>query len=178
MDRSQPPLGPTELSPAFRIMPVRTPVDLEAIRTLFQAYVASLGVDIAYQGFEAELATLPGKYAAPQGELLLARSTDGEPLGCVALRPLDGGICEMKRLYVVPEGRGTGLGQALAEAILEVAERSGYREIWLDTLSTMVAAVRLYDKLGFEAIPPYNDSPFANMVFMGKVLGSDAMRHS
>ena len=176
MDRSQSPLATAGLASVFRIIPVRTPADLEPIRALFQAYVASLGVDIAYQGFEAELATLPGKYAPPQGELLLARRADGEPLGCVALRPLDVPVCEMKRLYVAPGGRGTGLGRALAEAILEVAERSGYREIWLDTLPTMAAAVRLYERLGFKAIPPYNDSPFADLMFMGKVLGPDPLR--
>src|SRR6202035_4575987 len=101
------------------------------------------------QDFEAEMAAMPGKYAPPAGELLLARDGAGKPVGCVGLRPIEpAGCCEMKRLYVAPEGRGIGLGKALVDALVEVAERIGYREIKLDTLPSMAGAQSLYRKLG------------------------------
>jgi GNAT superfamily N-acetyltransferase len=124
---------------AFQIRPVRTAADLEAAVRLFDAYASSFGIDLAFQGFAVESATLPGKYAAPAGELLLARDIQGEPLGCVGLRPMmSDGCCEMKRLYVSPRGRGLGLGRALIDAIIGEAVRIGYHEMRLDTLSSMV----------------------------------------
>ncbi len=109
----------------FRIVPVRTPEDIRVIVALFRAYAASLDVDLAYQDFEGEMAAMPGKYAPPAGELLLARTTEGSSIGCVGLRPLDvDGVCEMKRLYVSPQGRGRGLGRALVEAVVAIAEVS------------------------------------------------------
>ena len=155
----------------FHIAPVRTADDLAATVRLFRAYAASLDVDLSYQDFEAEMAAMPGKYAPPAGELLLARDAEGKPLGCVGLRPMEPpGCCEMKRLYVSPEGRGIGLGKALVDAIVEVAERIGYREMKLDTLPSMVGAQSLYRKLGFDVSEPYYDTPVAGTLFMRRKL--------
>lgn len=155
----------------YEITPVRTDADVAAAAILFRAYAASLTVDLAYQGFEAELAALPGKYAPPGGELLLARSGDGAALGCAALRPTGvARIAEIKRLYVAPAARGTGLGRSLAEAIIASAANLGYGEVRLDTLPTMADAIRLYRKLGFETIEPNYDTPVAGTVFLRKQL--------
>jgi ribosomal protein S18 acetylase RimI-like enzyme len=155
----------------FQILPAKSAADLTAAATLFRAYAASLPIDLAYQGFEAELAALPGKYAPPSGALLLARRADGEAIGCVALRPIEPeGCSEMKRLFVSPEGRRLGLGRALVAAILSEAARIGYREIRLDTLSSMTEALALYRNAGFEPVPPYYDTPIAGTVFLAKRL--------
>lgn len=156
--------------PAFRILPVEAPADLAAVTRLFQAYAASLSIDLGYQDFEGELAALPGKYAPPCGALFLARDAGGAPVGCVALRPLSAGCCEIKRLYVAPEGRGHGLGGALVETVLTAARRIGYREARLDTLPDMTAAIALYRKAGFAPIPPYYDTPVAGTIFLGCAL--------
>ncbi|MBX6745300.1 MAG: GNAT family N-acetyltransferase [Acetobacteraceae bacterium] len=155
----------------FRIGPARSAADLEATARLFEAYAASLGVDLAFQGFAAELASLPGSYAPPAGELLLARDPHGQPLGCVALRPMPfEGCCEMKRLYVSPPGRGLGLGRALVEAAIGEAVRIGYREMRLDTLPFMAEAIALYRKTGFVPVEPYYDTPLAGTIFLGRRL--------
>jgi ribosomal protein S18 acetylase RimI-like enzyme len=156
----------------FTLAPVRTPDDLAAAIVLIRAYATSLPIDLGYQGFEAEMAGMPGKYAPPDGELLLARAADGSPLGCVGLRPLPpvDGRAEMKRLYVVPEARGTGLGDALARAVLAAAVRLGYREMVLDTLPSMAGAQAVYRKHGFVETGPYYDTPIAGTVFMRCVL--------
>lgn len=146
------------------------PTDLPAITQLFRAYAASLPIDLAYQGFEEELASLPGKYAPPRGALLIARDAEGAALGCAAMRPLDEDVCEMKRLYVAPEGRGAGLGRALAEAIIEAARGADYREMRLDTLASMTGAQALYRALGFVEIGPYYDTPVEGTVFMSLAL--------
>ena len=126
------------------------------MRTLFREYAVSIGIDLAFQGFEDELATLPGKYAPPRGQLLIARGADGTAIGCVALRPIEApGCCEMKRLFVTTQGRGLGLGRALTEAVIAEAARLGYAELRLDTLPSMREAVALYRKLGFVPIAPY-----------------------
>jgi ribosomal protein S18 acetylase RimI-like enzyme len=128
-------------------------------------------IDLGYQGFGGELASLPGKYAPPAGALLIARDASGAALGCVAMRPPDDeGVCEMKRLYVAPEGRGLGLGNALARAIIEAARAAGYREMRLDALASMHAAQALYRALGFSEIAPYYDTPIAGTVFMALKL--------
>lgn len=156
----------------FTITPA-TSAEIPAVARLFRAYAASLPVDLAYQGFEAELAGLPGKYAPPSGALLLARDGHGEALGCVALRPLDAdGAAEMKRLYVAPKGRGHGLGRRLVEAIAAEARRLGYREIRLDTLPTMTDAIALYGRCGFEPMTPYYETPIAGTRFMRRPLVS------
>jgi ribosomal protein S18 acetylase RimI-like enzyme len=156
---------------SFHIHPAKTTADIDAAAALFRAYAASLPIDLAYQGFEEELAALPGKYAPPSGALLLVRGPDEEPLGCVALRRIEHeGCCEMKRLYVVPEGQGLGLGRALVEAIVVEGERIGYREIRLDTLGSMTQALALYHKAGFLPIAPYYKTPIAGTVFLAKRL--------
>jgi GNAT superfamily N-acetyltransferase len=133
---------------------------------LFKAYAASIGIDLGYQDFDTELATLPGKYAPPHGELLLARDRDGAPLGCVGLRPIEpDGCCEMKRLYVAPDARGLGLGKALIVAIIGEAERIGYKEMRLDTLPTMAEAISLYEQVGFRPIEAYYQTPIAGTLF-------------
>lgn len=153
------------------ILPAQVPADLPALAQLFRAYAASLPIDLGYQGFDGELASLPGKYAPPSGALLIARDANGEALGCVAMRPLETpGICEMKRLYVAPEGRGRGLGKALALAIIDAARAAGHSEMLLDTLPTMHDAQALYRALGFREIAPYYDTPIEGTVFMSLTL--------
>ncbi len=153
------------------ITPASFPTDVPAITQLFRAYAASLPIDLGYQGFDGELAALPGKYAPPHGALLLARDDNGAALGCVAMRPLDEpGVCEMKRLYVAPVGRGRGLGRALAQAIIETARAAGYREMRLDTLASMTEAQALYRALGFTEIGAYYATPIENTVFMSLKL--------
>lgn len=139
-----------------------SPAELDAVRHIFREYAAQLQVDLCFQGFEAELAELPGEYAEPRGALLVALK-NGEPVGCCALRPLDtvdyANACEMKRLYVKQGLRGTGLGRQLAEAILDAARRAGYDCVLLDTLDEMESARALYQDLRFEEIPPYYHNP-------------------
>ena len=156
---------------SFTIHPVRSAADLEATKALFDAYAASLGINLSYQKFVEEMAAMPGKYAPPKGELLLARGGDGAALGCVGLRPLEEtGTCEMKRLYVTPEGRGLGLGKALAERVVDEARRIGYRKMLLDTLPSLTTAVGLYDRMGFARIPAYYDTPIPGTIFMALTL--------
>ena len=161
-------------APPFTIAVATTPDDLRAIWTLFQAYAMSLPVDLAYQGFAAELAGLPGAYAPPTGALLLARGGDGTPLGCVALRAMEtSGCSEMKRLYVSPEARGMGLGRSLAQAVIDAARNAGYRELRLDTLPSMTDAQGLYQRLGFVPTAPYYDTPVQGTVFLALRLKAD-----
>ena len=159
-----------EQPPPMSVSPASFPTDLPAITQLFRAYAASLPIDLGYQGFDGELASLPGKYAPPAGALLIARDANGAALGCVAMRPLEDGICEMKRLYVAPAGRGQGLGFQLARAIIEAARAAGNHEMRLDTLSTMHEAQTLYRTLGFVEIGAYYDTPIENTVFMSLKL--------
>jgi putative acetyltransferase len=200
------------------IVSARIPNDLPAITQLFRAYAASLPIDLGYQGFDGELASLPGKYAPPQGALLIAHDAN-TALGCVAMRPLPspqgegvivarsgamtGGaaaplsesealsphpttsaarnlspsprgegwsVCEMKRLYVTPEGRGCGLGRAHALAIIDAARAAGHAEMRLDTLAHMTQAQALYRALGFVEIAPYYQGAPENTVFMSLKL--------
>ena len=159
------------LEALFKIKPVRTAADLEVTVRLFNEYASSVGVDLSYQDFATELASLPGKYAFPMGELLLARDRHGEPVGCVGLRPIEPkGCCEMKRLYVLPRARGLGLGRALIDGIVTEAVRIGYSEMRLDTLPSMREALSLYEKVGFTPIEPYYETPIAGTVFLAKPL--------
>ena len=156
---------------AYQIQPVRSADDLGATIRLFEAYAASLPVDLAYQGFAAELAGLPGNYAPPDGDLLLARNGAGAAIGCVALRPMaDPGSCEMKRLYVSPQARGLGLGKALVESVIATARQIGYRRMRLDTLPSMAMAIDLYRARGFVPIPPYYDTAPPGTIFLALKL--------
>jgi len=143
--------------------------DAQEARGLFREYEAALGVDLGYQEFDRELAELPGAYAWPRGRLLVAR--EGErALGCVAMRPLGPGVCEMKRLFVRPEARGRGVGRALAVALIAAAREEGYERMRLDTLPQMVEAHPLYESLGFREIEPYYDSPVPGTRFLELTL--------
>lgn len=156
-------------NPDIAISQAVTAADIAACKSLFGEYADALGFSIAHQGFEAEMADMPGAYAPPGGALLLAR-VDGAPAGAVGLRPLadpDGGgnYCEMKRLYVRPEFRGLSLGRRLAQAIIGRARSRGYEAMRLDTVAAMVEARALYASLGFFTIPSYNDSPLDGAMF-------------
>jgi len=155
----------------IEIRPAAFPQDLPIVRTLFAEYAASLGVDLDFQHFDAELASLPGKYQPPGGQLLLAWR-DGEPVGCVALRGMDDHACEMKRLYVRPVARGLDLGRQLVTRLCQLASQAGYRCIRLDTLPDMLAAQRLYRSLGFEPIAPYVFNPVPGTQFMERPLST------
>ena len=149
-------------APKIDLRAPTTAVELASTVEIFREYAASLAVDLCFQNFEQELASLPGEYAAPRGHLLLA-FVGGELAGCGALRPFadaeDGNACEMKRLYVRPAFRRFGLGRLLAQALLDEARRAGYSTMLLDTLDDMEAARELYASLGFVEIPPYYFNP-------------------
>ncbi|MBE7466273.1 MAG: GNAT family N-acetyltransferase [Planctomycetes bacterium] len=153
----------------FDLRAARVPEDLDTVRLLFREYAAGLGVDLSFQGFEDELRTLPGKYAPPSGCLLLV--WDGaEAAGCVALRALEPGVCEMKRLFVRPAYRGLKLGRKLAEAILSAGREAGYARMRLDTLAHMAEARALYAALGFVEIPAYYVNPNPSAVYYERAL--------
>lgn len=155
----------------FQISSAETASDLSEIKRMFRAYVDWLDIDLTYQGFEEELAGLPGKYADPFGALFIARNNSGNALGCVGLRPIAvEGICEMKRLYVSPDGRGLGIGAALVNQVVDTARTAGYQRMRLDTLPTMTGAIKLYTRAGFNQISAYYDTPVKETVFFEKVL--------
>ncbi|HVE53042.1 MAG TPA: GNAT family N-acetyltransferase [Ramlibacter sp.] len=142
----------------IKIRAASWPRDLPVVQELFREYVESLGVDLSFQDFDAEVSGLPGRYARPGGEVLLAWE-GGHAVGCVARRALDAERCEMKRLYVRPAGRGTRLGRRLAQEICEDARAAGFRRIYLDTLPAMTAAQGLYRSLGFLPTEAYTFNP-------------------
>lgn len=171
------------------VITAELPEEIDSVRAIFGEYAQTLGIDLAFQGFEEELSNLPGDYAAPRGTLLLAlvdvedsAPTDDEILlqqpsghrmrvaGCCALRPLDAAdypnAAEMKRLYVKPAFRGLGLGRQLAEAILDAGRSAGYSCVLLDTLSDMESARALYEDLGFAEVPPYYHNPIAGSHYL------------
>ena len=150
----------------FSLTQAETSADIDEARTLFKQYEASLGISLCFQSFEQELANLPGNYAPPSGRLLLAR-IGGDVTGCIALRRMDDGACEMKRLYLRPEFRGTGLGAKMVEAILEEARQIGYSKMRLDTLpGRMDKAITLYRSIGFKEISPYYNNPSSEALYM------------
>ena len=139
---------------------------IEAARTLFEEYEAGLGISLCFQNFVEELKNLPGDYAPPDGRLLLATEND-QLAGCIALRKLERGVCEMKRLFVRPTHRATGLGRYLAESIIDEARKLGYTHMRLDTIpGKMDKAIALYQSLGFVEIEPYRENPVAGAKFM------------
>ncbi len=147
----------------------RDPEEFERLRELLVEYAQSLDVDLCFQGFEEELASLPGPYAAPRG-ILLTVHVDAALAGCCALRPLDNvdypNACEMKRLFVRPAFRRLGLGRVLAESTLDAARQAGYACVLLDTLSDMESARALYTDMGFKEIPPYYYNPIAGAHYL------------
>jgi putative acetyltransferase len=146
------------------------PEDYAVAAALFRAYADALGFGLDFQDFQEELATLPGAYAEPRGCLLLAE-VDGAPAGCIALRPLEGSeTCEMKRLYVSPDRRGSGAGRLLAGAVVAEARARGYRRMRLDTVPAMDAAIALYRSLGFREIPPYRYNPIPGALYFELAL--------
>ena len=139
------------------------------MRELFLEYEHAIGIDLGFQVFAEELAALPGAYAAPRGRLFLALAND-QPLGCVALRPLDAEISEMKRLYVRSIARRRGLGRVLARRVIDAAREIGYRRMRLDTLPSMPEAVAMYKSLGFSEIPAYTVNPIAGAMYFELAL--------
>lgn len=162
----------TDPKTQFQIRSINTPLDLLAARKLFIAYASSLRISLSFQNFAEELESLPGPYAPPKGAVFLALSLENVPIGCVALRPLPsaGRICEMKRLYCTPEARGLGVGKALVEQVLREAERLDYEEMRLDTLPDMVGARSIYQRIGFQEIEAYYQTPLKTTIFLAKKL--------
>jgi ribosomal protein S18 acetylase RimI-like enzyme len=158
----------------LRLRQAALPAEIEATRTLFKEYGASLGFSLCFQSFDQELASLPGDYAPPRGRLLIAHwfeGNDNHLAGCIALHPLDDATCEMKRLYVRPAFRGKRIGQKLAEAVVEEARKIGYRHMRLDTVpSVMSTAVDLYRDMGFREIPAYRVNPIPGAIYMELAL--------
>ena len=161
-------------APPIRVKDAAGPVALDQVRSLLHAFAVEFGPVtaevFAVQGFAAEVAGLPGRYAPPGGCLLLAQAGKS-PAGCVALRDLGAGICEMKRLYVPPEFRSRGVGRVLVAAVLQRAESLGYRRMVLDTLPEMTGAIALYQAFGFDFIESYWGHPTTGAVFMARALG-------
>ena len=163
-------LWPTSSDNSFLVQPARSATELISAAALFRAYAASLPVDLSPQGFSQELDSLPGHYGPPHGELLLAKRGD-HVLGCIGLRSLEPPrVAEIKRLFVRPQARKMGVGQALVSAILATAKNLGYGEIKLDTLPEMEGAIALYERNGFAPIPPYGSHPYPGLVTLGKNL--------
>jgi len=163
-------LWPTSSNDDFTIAPARSAIELTSAAALFRAYARALPVDLGPQGFSAELKSLPGPYAPPFGELLLAKRGD-HVLGAVALKALEPpDVGEIKRLFVRPQARKIGAGKALVAAILATARERGYREVKLDTLPSMEGAIALYRSFGFVSVPPYGSHPYPGLVTLGLKL--------
>ena len=152
------------------LVQVQTGPDIDLARELFREYQRSLDIDLCFQDFERELATLPGEYAPPFGRLLLLYEEE-DLAGCVALRKIDDETCEMKRLYDRPEFRGRQLGKRLAEAVIDESRVIGYKKMKLDTLPIMKTAITMYRSLGFKPTPPYRQNPVPGALFMELDLG-------
>ncbi|MCK9984874.1 MAG: carbonic anhydrase [Azoarcus sp.] len=149
----------------LRVLSADDQVELDQVRQFFRNYAAWLGVDLCFQGFGDEMASLPGAYAAPDGRLFYAE-IDGQPAGCVGLRPTTGGMCEMKRLYVEPAHRGLGIGRDLVLAAIRSAKDLGYRRIMLDTMPAMRIALKLYREMGFKEAPAYYPTPVEGAILL------------
>lgn len=155
----------------MKIIQARTPQDMAQAKALFQAYADTLDFDLTFQGFPQEVSGLPGPYAPPHGAILLAYE-NSQALGCVALKPLEPKICEMKRLFVRPDVRRKNLGKKLAEAIIQLAKSMGYERMRLDTMPQFTEAISLYRALGFRPIKAYCHNPFEGALYFERLLGS------
>lgn len=166
MDQGLTSAPPPSSAADLNISQARSATQIEQVRELFLEYAQSLGFSLCFQGFDKELAELPGGYAPPDGRLLLVEF-EGQLAGCVALHKLEGRICEMKRLYLRPQFRGKGLGRALAERIIAEARAIGYERMRLDTVEpVMKDAVAMYRRFGFEEISPYCVNPIEGALYM------------
>lgn len=153
----------------IEIIPATTPSHFQTIRDLFREYEQFLQVDLCFQRFDEELASLPGSYAPPHGAMLLALAA-GQAAGCVAMRSLAQGVCEMKRLYVRPAYLGQGIGRNLALTVIEQAGNAGYVRMRLDTLKKLQPALGLYAGLGFRPCPAYYENPLPGVVYLERDL--------
>ena len=163
-------LWPTSSNNEFIVIPARNTIELTSAAALFRAYAKSLPVDLAPQGFSEELRSLPGSYAPPTGELLLAKRGD-HVLGVIGLKAHEPPkVAEIKRLFVRPQARRIGVGKALITAILKTASQCGYREVKLDTLPQMGEAIALYTSFGFLPVPAYGSHPYPGLVTLGLKL--------
>lgn len=142
-----------------------TPEDVAAVKMIFEAFIDFLPIDLGFQGIDDEMQAFPGYY-----EFMLLAKLDGRPVGAVALKKHDRQVCEMKRLYVLPEGRGTGAGRLLCERLLDDARALGFSKMLLDSLRRLEVAVALYERLGFTEIEPYNFNPEDDVVYMERAL--------
>jgi len=147
------------------IVPAHDVASIGTVRVLFEEYAAELGIDLCFQNFAEELATLPGAYAPPRGGVWLARA-DGNVAGCVALRPLDAEVAELKRMYVRRAWRGRGLGRRFGETAIDFARAAGYKAVCLDTLAGMAEALALYRSFGFRPTRAYCHNPLPDTVWM------------
>jgi putative acetyltransferase len=155
------------------IRPAANDADVAAVRALFDEYAREIATDLCFQGFAQERDGLPGAYAPPRGRLLVAEQ-EGVVAGCVALRPLEDGTAEMKRLYLRPGARGTGLGRRMALTVIAEAEKAWYERLRLDTLPAMSAAIAMYRDLGFREIPAYRHNPVPGALFFERRLSPRA----
>lgn len=157
----------------MKLIQAHSPEEITRTRELFEEYASGLGISLCFQNFDKELAELPGAYIPPSGRLFLAMQ-DEQTIGCVALRKIGDNVCEMKRLYVRPEFRGTGLGRTLAESIIAAAREIGYHSMRLDTLpGKMDRAIAMYRSLGFKEIEPYYKNPVDGAAFMELILDQE-----
>jgi len=154
----------------MQLIQATTEEQIDTARELFKEYAAELAIDMCFQNFDQELKTLPGKYAQPDGRLLLAYA-DENLVGCIALRKLDNRTCEMKRLFLRPAFRGKGYGRQMIDKLLEAAREIGYERMWLDSLpGKMDSAIALYRERGFKEIPAYYDNPLEDVVYLERAI--------
>ena len=164
-------IAPMLLALALTIRPARSQGDYREAAVLIRAYAKWINVDLTFQDFENEMQSLPGKYGPPGGEMLLAFNSSGVAIGCVSLRSISApGCCEMKRLFVTPNGRGLGAGKQLVEAIIHVARERGYQEMKLDSLPWMEQAISLYRAHGFLPTARYYENPYPEALYFGLAL--------
>ncbi len=158
-------MTPSTTSPEVTLVAATSAQDIASVEAIFRAFVAFLPIDLGFQDIEGEFARFPGDFV----HLLLAKQQD-RPIGAVALKDHGDGVCEMKRLYVLPEGQGTGTGRALCERLMSDASSMGFHTMLLDSLRRLETAVDLYQKLGFEEIEPYNFNPEGDVIYMRRSL--------